>query len=74
MANALVYYGLKINTSNLSGDPYVNFLISAAVEFPSITLALLLLDKVGRRWLFFIFMMTGGLACIATAFVPDGKC
>ena len=72
-ANALVYYGLNINTRNLAGDPYLNFFIAACVEIPSVILTILVIDKLGRRWLFFIFMVISGLGCIGTAFVPDGK-
>ena len=33
--NSLVYYGLSLNSSNLAGDPYLNFFISGAVEVPA---------------------------------------
>ena len=49
--NSGTYYGLSLGASNLGGNPYINFLISAAVEIPAYALNLLLLNnpKVGRR-------------------------
>ncbi|XP_033740180.1 organic cation transporter protein-like [Pecten maximus] len=65
---SMVYYGLSLNTGNLGGDFYINFLVSALVEFPTYTLCLLLLDRVGRRLLHASCMIFGGIACIVTLF------
>ncbi|XP_060072921.1 organic cation transporter protein-like isoform X4 [Ylistrum balloti] len=65
---SMVYYGLSLNTGNLGGDFYVNFLLSGLVEFPAYTLCLLLLDRVGRRLLHASCMIVGGVACIITLF------
>ena len=64
----MVYYGLSLNTGNLGGSFYLNFTISGLVEFPAYTLCLLLLDRIGRKWLHCIVMVVGGLACISTVF------
>ena len=73
----MVYYGLSLNTGNLGGDFYLNFTISGLVEFPAYTLCLLLLDRMGRKWLHCTSMVLGGLACISTVFTTiyggDGK-
>ncbi|XP_069135010.1 organic cation transporter protein-like isoform X2 [Argopecten irradians] len=65
---SMVYYGLSLNTGNLGGDFYINFLISGLVEFPAYTLCLLLLDRIGRRLLHSSCMIIGGIACIVTLF------
>ncbi|XP_060068379.1 organic cation transporter protein-like [Ylistrum balloti] len=65
---SMVYYGLSLNTGNLGGDFYVNFLLSGLVEFPAYTLCLVLLDRVGRRILHAACMIVGGIACIVTLF------
>ncbi|XP_069134928.1 organic cation transporter protein-like [Argopecten irradians] len=65
---SMVYYGLSLNTGNLGGDFYVNFLLSGLVEFPAYTLCLVLLDRVGRRLLHAACMILGGIACIVTLF------
>jgi hypothetical protein len=62
------YYGLSLNTGNLSGDFYINFLLSGLAEFPAYTLCLLLLDRIGRRKLHVSCMILGGVACICTRF------
>ncbi|XP_069108125.1 organic cation transporter protein-like [Argopecten irradians] len=62
------YYGLSLNTGNLGGDFYVNFMVSGLVEFPAYTLCLILLDRVGRRLLHATCMISGGIACIITIF------
>lgn len=48
----------------------MNFLLAALVELPSLTVVMLLIDRVGRRRLFMAFMVLAGVACISTAFVP----
>ncbi|XP_060072913.1 organic cation transporter protein-like [Ylistrum balloti] len=65
---SMVYYGFSLNTGNLGGDFYLNFLLSGLVEFPAYTLCLLLLDRVGRRLLHASCMIVGGVACIITLF------
>lgn len=70
LANAMVYYGLTINTSDMGVDPYANYFFSCMVEVPALILALLLIDRMGRRKMFFFFMFTAGIACIVTAFTP----
>ncbi|XP_033741750.1 uncharacterized protein LOC117328333 [Pecten maximus] len=65
---SLVYYGLSLNTGNLGGDFYVNFLLTGLVEFPAYALCLVLLDRVGRRLLHASCMIVGGAACVITIF------
>ncbi|XP_076078144.1 organic cation transporter protein-like isoform X2 [Mytilus galloprovincialis] len=62
------YYGLSLNTGNLSGDFYLNFFLSGLVEFPAYTLCLVFLDRVGRKKLHVSCFVGGGLACICTIF------
>ena len=64
----MVYYGLSLNTGNLGGNFYLNFTISGLVEFPAYTLCILLLDRIGRKWLHFLSMVSGGVACVSTVF------
>ena len=65
-----MYYGLSLNTSQLHGNPYINFLIAAAVEVPGLIIAILVLDVIGRRRSLFAFMAVGGVGCISSALVP----
>ena len=64
----MVYYGLSLNASKLSGDIYLNFFLLAIVELASYIFCLVLLDKAGRKFLQSFSMLLGGVACIATMF------
>ena len=44
----LVYYGITMNTGNMGGDPFINFVISGSVDLVSGMVALLILKKFGR--------------------------
>ena len=71
--NSGTYYGLSLVASNLGGNPYLNFLISAAVEIPAYAINLIFLDnpKVGRRLGHSVFMLIAGLALTLTIFIPE---
>ncbi|XP_052242461.1 organic cation transporter protein-like [Dreissena polymorpha] len=64
----MVYYGLSLNVGNLSGDIYVNFAINSFFEFAAYGMCLLLLNRVGRKWLHSGSMILGGAACLSTIF------
>ncbi|XP_033634576.1 organic cation transporter protein-like isoform X1 [Asterias rubens] len=69
--NSLVYYGLSLNTSSLAGDPYLNFFLSGAVEIPAYLVSTAVVTWFGRRLPLCVFHVFGGVACIATAFIPE---
>ncbi|KAL8570505.1 hypothetical protein ACOMHN_008862 [Nucella lapillus] len=70
LVNALVYYGLSLNTENLAGSPYLNFMLAGAVEIPAYILCILLLNRVGRRTPLIATMYIGGIACILSGVLP----
>ena len=73
--NALVYYGLSLNTENLAGSPYLNFCLAGAVEIPAYVICILLLNRVGRRTPLIVTMYLGGVACIISGLLPtDTSC
>lgn len=47
--STLVYYGMSVNAVNLSGNRYMNYMAVAAAEIPGYWIAVLLMDKIGRR-------------------------
>jgi OCT family organic cation transporter-like MFS transporter 4/5 len=61
LVNTLVYYGISFNTSELAGDPYLNFTLSAAVEIIAITCCHLTLDRFGRKKPYAINMILSGI-------------
>ncbi|XP_057657694.1 organic cation transporter protein [Diorhabda carinulata] len=72
-ANNLTYYGLSWNTNNLAGNPYLNFVMSGAVEIPAFLILLFLLNKWGRRNLMCCCMLISGISLLLTMIVPDDK-
>ncbi|XP_068226356.1 carcinine transporter-like [Palaemon carinicauda] len=48
--NNLFYYGLAYNTTNLSGNEFLNFFLLGITELPSNLLAWWGADFIGRRW------------------------
>jgi OCT family organic cation transporter-like MFS transporter 16 len=69
---ALCFYGLAFNTGALPGDPYFVFFLSGLADLPGHLLVILIVDKTGRRPLNAAFLFIGGVACIATTFIPRG--
>lgn len=73
MVVAMVYYGLSLNAANLGINVYLDFLLLGLCEFPACVLCILLFNRLGRKKLHFVFMVVGGLACIATVITKDSE-
>ncbi|XP_007233988.3 solute carrier family 22 member 4 isoform X1 [Astyanax mexicanus] len=65
------YYGLILNTSNLHGDPYLNYFISAVVELPAFFIAMLLLKYCSRRFCQSSTLILGGGIILFVQLVPE---
>ncbi|XP_013421303.1 organic cation transporter protein [Lingula anatina] len=65
---SMVYYGLSLNSGNLGGSIFLNFLVAALVEFPAYT-ACFTIDKLGRKAVYCGSMLLGGVACLCSIFV-----
>uniref|UniRef100_A0A3B3T283 Solute carrier family 22 member 3 n=1 Tax=Paramormyrops kingsleyae TaxID=1676925 RepID=A0A3B3T283_9TELE len=70
--SAVVYQGLVMRLGIQGGNVYVDFLISAVVEFPAALLILFTIDRIGRRLPFVTANVTSGLACFIVALTPEG--
>ncbi|XP_050390144.1 organic cation transporter protein-like [Patella vulgata] len=69
MVVAMTYYGLSMNTDNLgAGSLFLNFFIAGLMDFPAVTVCLILLDRIGRKKLHCGFMILGGVSCVCTIF------
>ena len=55
VVNSGTYYGLALSASNLGGNPYYNYLISAAVEIPAYAFNLAVLNN--PRYVIYIYLL-----------------
>ncbi|ODM97376.1 Organic cation transporter protein [Orchesella cincta] len=69
--NSGVYYGLALNSANLGGNDYVNFILSGAVEVPAYALLLLTLNRFGRKRVLCGCMLLAGIFLVACGFIPS---
>lgn len=70
---SFVYYGMMINSVWLPGNKYTNFLLATVMSFPGELIALLLMNKYGRRKPLLYGYLICGVFCIASGYVPEGK-
>nr|XP_046267456.1 solute carrier family 22 member 4-like [Scatophagus argus] len=71
MAINIGYFGLSLNTSNLSGNPFMNCFLSATSEVPAYVVSTWLLKKCPRRALLSTFLVIGGGVLLLIQFIPD---
>lgn len=71
MAINIGYFGLSLNTSNLSGNPFMNCFLSAAAEVPAYIVSIWLLKKCPRRPLLSAFLIIGGGVLLLIQFIPN---
>ncbi|XP_040907197.1 solute carrier family 22 member 4 [Toxotes jaculatrix] len=71
MAINVGYFGLSLNTSNLSGNPFMNCFLSATTEVPAYVVSTWLLKKCPRRALLSLFLIIGGGVLLLIQFIPD---
>ncbi|CAG9090869.1 unnamed protein product [Plutella xylostella] len=65
-----VYYGLSINSVRLSGNMYHNYVLTAGAEVPGYWLAVLLLQRLGRRSTLLAGYVTCVACCACVALLP----
>lgn len=72
MMDAMIYYVITLNISNLSGNQFANFFYLAMIEVPAGYLGGVMCEKVGRRWtqvvVFVLSMVSSLLAAVAVEF------
>jgi len=66
----LGYYGLSLNSTNLSNDPFSSFALTAAMEIPSYIFCMIFLDILGRRYILSASQTLAGVACILAGVLP----
>ncbi|XP_073812454.1 organic cation transporter protein isoform X2 [Musca autumnalis] len=71
--NAVVYYGLSLNSTNLSGNKYLNFALVCLVEIPGYSLAWFSLRKFGRRFSLSGSLFLCAVTCVAGGYITQGS-
>lgn len=73
ITNALVYYGLSLNSVNLAGSKYVNFMLVCAAEIPGYFITVIVMERAGRKWSLCGSMVICGLSCLASEYLPEDE-
>ncbi|XP_059057460.1 organic cation transporter protein-like [Achroia grisella] len=68
----LVYYGMAINSVNLSGNQYLNYVFVSAIEIPGYWTAILLLDRIGRKPVLICAYWMCAVCQFSFGFMPEG--
>uniref|UniRef100_A0A0A1XIU6 Solute carrier family 22 member 21 n=2 Tax=Zeugodacus cucurbitae TaxID=28588 RepID=A0A0A1XIU6_ZEUCU len=68
----LVYYGLILNMSSFGGNVYLNSALAGLVEIPAIAIAMYIITKVGKKWLFCATFFGTSIACCCAA-ITEGN-
>ena len=72
MVATMCYYGLSMNSVNLAGNTYVNFVLSAFIEIPSYIFCILVMDGWGRKPILVFTQILAGVTCIIAGLnIPD---
>ena len=64
----MAYYGALLNVGNLGGDYFLNFFLLNVVGFPAKFFSIPLMEKIGRKKLFTIYMLLAGVTCVFTIY------
>uniref|UniRef100_A0A7I4Z5U1 MFS domain-containing protein n=1 Tax=Haemonchus contortus TaxID=6289 RepID=A0A7I4Z5U1_HAECO len=69
--NTMMYYGLTMKSDLGGGSLYMNFAVSALMEIPALLLVYFLIDRIGRRQLVTLGLLTAGICLICNCFIGD---
>jgi len=69
---AFIMYGLALSWQNLTGGLFLNFIIGTILDFPAKTLALVLVQTVGRKYPYMAGSAVTGIMFLCTLFIERG--
>eukprot|EP00095_Tigriopus_kingsejongensis_P003586 maker-scaffold140_size315649-snap-gene-2.28 protein:Tk03586 transcript:maker-scaffold140_size315649-snap-gene-2.28-mRNA-1 annotation:"organic cation transporter protein" len=62
---SMTYYGISLNSGQLGGNLFVNYVVNGLVEIPSYMAAMVLMNVWGRRWTLSISLITAGITLVS---------
>uniref|UniRef100_A0A6P4FLF3 Organic cation transporter protein-like n=1 Tax=Drosophila rhopaloa TaxID=1041015 RepID=A0A6P4FLF3_DRORH len=68
--HTLIALGLSLNSVNLGGNKYTNFMLNGFIQIPGLLLPLVIMDRVGRRYSLCASMLLCAICMGASAGVP----
>ncbi|CAH2084356.1 unnamed protein product [Euphydryas editha] len=72
ITNTFIYYGMSINSVNLSGNRYLNYAAVSAAEIPGYWTAVFLMGKIGRKPVLAGAFWVCAACQIGYIFMPEG--
>ncbi|XP_029644289.1 organic cation transporter protein isoform X3 [Octopus sinensis] len=73
MVCSMSYYGVLLNSVDMAGNRYLNYLLMQLVEFPACLFSYYLFNRFDHRKPITFFMIFSGLNCIVSNFVTEGS-
>ena len=70
MVNGMVYYGIALAADDLGGSLYLNFVLVSLVEFPAVLIAIVCLNRFGRKKTTIISLFLSGILCLCVPTIP----
>ncbi|ESO88972.1 hypothetical protein LOTGIDRAFT_106739 [Lottia gigantea] len=65
---SLTFYGLSLNAGSLSGSVHLNFFLLSVIEIPAYIICIVLLDRIGRRFLQCGSLLLSGTCLLLSVF------
>jgi MFS family permease len=69
----MAYYGLSFNTSDLPGNVYLTYTLTALSEIPGFFICVPMMERLGRKPSIVSLLGVGGISCIVAGFVELRK-
>lgn len=73
ITNIFVYYGLSINSVNMSGNRYLNYIAVSAADIPGYWTAVFLIGRIGRKPVLIGAFWLCSACQFAYIFLPSGE-
>lgn len=68
---ATVFYGLSLNGTNFSADPFIYMVLTGLMEIPAYSITAPVIQKFGRKKTTIFGFCVSGVSLLALAFIPD---